>query len=277
MTEAPRSWLFVPGNRPERFDKAAASGADAIILDLEDAVVPEARPAALREVRTWLEARPAADGPPEVWVRVPDAVHCPDDVRALARIPALTGFVLPKVEAPEHLAGWTKPLMAQIETALGVLAAERIAAQGGTMLRSLALGPEDLSVSLGCRPDAAGMRASCERVILAARAYGLHVYACPGSLAEFRDLDAWRQILLGGQALGSDGMLCIHPAQLAVVHEVFTPSAESLAHARRVVAAYEAAEAGGHGAVQLDGRMIDAPVVERARRLLARAARFGMR
>ncbi|MEZ5657243.1 MAG: CoA ester lyase [Burkholderiaceae bacterium] len=276
MSIAPRSWLFVPGNRPERFDKAAATGADAIILDLEDAVVPEARAAATVAVADWLRSRPAGAAGPMVWVRVPSATDCPHDVRALAAIPALTGFVLPKIEAASDLAGWQRPLMAQIETALGVIRAEAICADGGEYLQAVALGPEDLSVSLGCRADAAGMRASCERVLLAARAYGRQVYACPGTISEFRDLDAWREILRAGKSLGSDGMLCIHPAQVAVVHEVFSPSAAQIEDAGRVAAAYEAAAAAGQGAVQLDGRMIDAPVVERARRLLARARAYGL-
>lgn len=277
MGEALRSWLFVPGNRPERFDKAAAAGADAVILDLEDAVLPEARGQAVAAVRAWLERRAlaaAVAGPRcEAWVRVPSATDCPAEVRALADLPSLDGFVLPKVESPDVLAGWHCPLMAQIETARGVLALERIAADGGGHLRVLALGPEDLSVSLGCRPDADGLRASCERLLLAARAYGRDAIACPGSIAEFRDLAAWRAILLAGRAIGSDGMLCIHPAQVAVVNEVFSPDPARIDEARRIVAAYEQAAAAGDAAVQLDGRMIDAPVVERARRDLARAAR----
>ncbi|MEZ5652097.1 MAG: CoA ester lyase [Burkholderiaceae bacterium] len=278
MTAAPRSWLFVPGNRPERFDKAVATGADAVILDLEDAVVPAARAAAAVAVRDWLSARAATDvGATQIWVRVPSATDCPAEVRALGDCASLTGFVLPKVESAADLAGWNQPLMAQIETALGVLRAEQICADGGEHLLAVALGPEDLSVSLGCRPDEAGMRASCERVLLAARAFGRHVYACPGTISAFRDLEEWRTILLAGKAIGSDGMLCIHPAQVGVVHEVFSPAPAQIDEAASVVAAYEAAAAAGHGAVQLDGRMIDAPVVERARRLLDRADRFGLR
>ncbi|MEZ5741473.1 MAG: CoA ester lyase [Burkholderiaceae bacterium] len=271
-----RSWLFVPGDRPERFDKAVASGADAVILDLEDAVAPAARAAATVQVRDWLVA--SAGQPQRVarWVRVPSARDCPADIRALAGLPALDGFVLPKVESADVLHGWNTRLMAQIESAQGLLALARIVAGSPPDLALLALGPEDLSRSLGCAPDLAGMTVPCANTVIAARAHGLQVLACPGSIGEFRDLAAWRGTLEAGRALGSDGMLCIHPKQVEVANEVFSPHAAFIRDALRVVAAFDEASARGEGAAQLDGRMIDLPVVVRARRLLRRAEHYGL-
>ncbi|MGB7305365.1 MAG: CoA ester lyase [Burkholderiaceae bacterium] len=270
---APRSWLFVPGDRPERFDKAVSSGCDAVILDLEDAVAAASRPQATDNVIRWLGEREPDTGP-QLWVRVPSPDEITDDLRTLAALPALNGLVLPKVESAGQVTPWPVPVMAQIETAIGVLKAADIAANGGDHLVALALGTEDLALSLQCLPDAAGMTGSAQQMVLAARAYGKFAYACPGSIAVFRDLDAWEAILLAGRGLGSDGALCIHPAQIDKVNQMFSPDAQEVEQARRVVAAFEASLAAGQAAVQLDGRMLDAPVVERARRLVQRAHWF---
>ncbi len=271
-----RSLLFVPGNRPERFDKALASGADGVILDLEDAVPANAREQALADVRAWLGARSADAAQPQCWVRVPDARDCAPGLVALTQLPALSGFVLPKVETADDLAGWSAPLIAQVESASGVLSMPAIAA-GSPHLHALAIGPEDLAASLGAdEPSQQALQQSCAMAVLAARAAGRHVLACPGSIGEFRDLQAWRATLQAGRALGSDGMMCIHPAQVAVANEVFSPAAAALDEAARIVAAAQAGAAAGQGAVSLDGKMIDPPVVVRAERLMARARRFGM-
>jgi citrate lyase subunit beta/citryl-CoA lyase len=264
---APRSFLFVPGDRADRFDKAANAGADAIILDLEDAVTPDKRDAATTNVSAWLNERQASDL--QVWVRVPEPDQVSEALEKIASAPAFTGFMLPKVESPDQVAVWRWPVIAQIESARGVLAVAQIAAHQGN-LRGLTLGAEDLSLSLNCLPDAAGMTGSAQQLILAARAYDLHVYACPGSIAQFKDLQAWQSILDQGKGLGSDGQLCIHPAQVAPVNQTFSPSDQAIQQARRIIETFEAALKQGHAAVQLDGQMLDAPVVARARQLLAR-------
>lgn len=267
---APRSFLFVPGDRPDRFDKAAAAGADAIILDLEDAVTEQNRDEAAVNIKTWLAQRGRQDQGPQIWVRVPEPDQISEALSEIGGAGALTGFVLPKIETPEQVTVWDWPVIAQIETARGVLAAAEIASRGGSKLRALALGAEDLASSLQCLPDAAGMTGSAQQVVLAARASGLHVYACPGSIAQFRDIAAWQVILDLGKGLGSDGQFCIHPTQVEPVNRTFSPSEHAIAQARRIVETFDKALEQGHGAVQLDGEMLDAPIVARARLLLER-------
>lgn len=270
-TGAVRSWLFVPADRPERFAKAAASGADAVILDLEDAVAPERRAFAVNSVRAWLDSAEARSARPQIWVRVPDVqaqAYLQAQVGGSAR---LNGWVVPKVERAQDLRGWGRPVMAQIETPHAIEYLPAILAGRNEDLAALALGPEDLSVALDTAPGAQALAYAAARLVMAARAHDLHVYACPGSLAEFRDLAAWRSTLASGRALGSDGALCIHPAQLEAVHAVFSPDPEDVAWAHRVMAAWRT----GAGAVALDGRMIDRPVVLRAMRTLAKADRAG--
>lgn len=272
---APRSWLFVPGDRPERFDKAAASGTDAVILDLEDAVAAASRDKAGAAVVQWISSRGA--GGPQVWVRIASPNDRDGVVAQLLGLSRLDGLVLPKVETVDQVCGWSKPVMAQIESAVGVVNAVAIAAGGDHNLVALTLGTEDLALSLHCQSDAAGMTGPASHLVVASRAADRFVYACPGSIAQFRDLAAWRATLQAGKGLGSDGALCIHPAQVDPVNTVFAPSAEELAHAQAVVAAFDEAMAKGQAAVQLDGQMLDAPVVERARRLVQRATTLASR
>ncbi len=267
---APRSFLFVPGDRPDRFDKAIAAGADAIILDLEDAVTEQNREEATTNIQSWLAGYKPQDQSPQVWVRVPEPDEISDPLIEIGKAAAFTGFFLPKVESPEQVTPWRWPVIAQIETAKGVLAATEVASGGGSNLRGLAMGAEDLASSLQCLPDAAGMTGSAQLVVLAARAYGLHVYACPGSIAQFRDLAIWQSILDQGKGLGSDGQLCIHPAQVEPVNRTFSPRKQAIAQARRIVETFDKALEQGLGAVQLDGQMLDAPIVARARLLLER-------
>lgn len=269
-----RSMLFVPGNRPERFDKAVATGADAVILDLEDAVPQAQRRAAAQAIDTWLQTRDAA-GAVQIWVRVPEARQPAPWLDGILASGALTGCVLPKVETLADLAPWSVPVMAQIESAAGVLAMEALAGATSS-LQSLCIGPEDLSVSLRVVPGEASLGHACARAVVAARAFGHAVYACPGSIGEFRDLARWRATLEAGRALGSDGMLCIHPAQVAVANDVFAPDGEQIAWAARVRQAWQQAQRDGLAAVSVDGRMIDPPVAQRALAVLEAARRFGL-
>lgn len=301
IVPAVRSLLFVPGNRPERFDKAAASGADAIILDLEDAVPVDQRATAGASVAQWLQARaeestsgqaqdaqrssvtqPSATQPsttrPSVtqcWVRVPQARERPAWLASVIDASALTGVVLPKVESPDDLSGWSLPIIAQIESARGVLALDDIA-RAGSSLVALAIGPEDLSVSLRVSPSVAALSHACARAVVAARAFDRQVYACPGSIGEFRDLARWRDTLAAGRALGSDGMMCIHPSQVAPVNEVFSPDADTIAWALQVAQAWRTAQADGLAAVSVAGRMVDPPVAQRAHEIVAAAQRYGL-
>lgn len=265
-----RSWLYVPGDRPERFEKALASGADAVILDLEDSVAAASREIAISHVDQFLASR-AVGGVTRIWVRVNDAVVRHPAVAALARHVCLDGFVIPKFETPEQCAGWGKPVMALIETPRGVVNAARIATDAAADLHGISLGPEDLSTSLGVTPCFESLSHAASVVVLAAHAAGVKAYACPGSIGEFRDLTAWRATLDAGRRIGSHGTLCIHPLQVGPANEAFSPTAAEIEWARRICAAWEQAQ--GPGAIAVDGKMIDLPVFERARNTLHRSSR----
>lgn len=270
---APRSWLFVPGDRPERFARALSSGADAVIFDLEDAVAPERRALAVEHVRDILQQMPGQAPLCTAWVRTPGtATHAdtPALLQILGRCPGLTGWVVPKVEAASDLQGWTHPVMAQIETPRALESLSTMLDAAAPHLWALALGPEDLSAELCAPPTEALLTPLASRVIVAARARAMHVYACPGTLTEFKDLAAWKHTLRAGRALGSDGALCIHPAQIDGVHSVFDASPTERTWAQKVMQAWEARQ--GAGAVAVEGRMVDRPVMLRAERILARAA-----
>lgn len=264
--KAMRSWLYVPGDRPERFSKALASGADAVILDLEDSVAAATREGAIAAVDAFLAAR-VPDGA-SVWVRVDDAVVRHPAVVSLSRHAGLDGFVVPKFESARQCAGWGKPVLALIETPQGVVDAARITREAGAGLHGIALGPEDLSTALGVVPGIESLSYAASVIVMAANAARVKAYSCPGSIGEFRDLDAWRGTLAAGRRLGSQGALCIHPAQVLAANEVFSPTAAEIEWARRVCEGWQ--QAGGNGAVAVDGRMVDLPILQRARSLLER-------
>jgi citrate lyase subunit beta/citryl-CoA lyase len=259
-----RSVLFVPATRPERFDKALGSGAGLVAVDLEDAVPADDKEQARAAVVEWATSRSLAD---RLVVRV-NAVGTPwhdDDVAALASIgPA--GLVLPKAE-PAAAAAVTSatdlPVIALVETAAGVLDARATAATPGVV--RLALGSFDLAAELGIDPaDAGALTLTRQTLVLVSAAADLPgpvdgVHAAIGA-----DADAGlRQELEHARRLGFTGKLCIHPTQVAATEELLAPTTEDVAWARRVVAA----AVDGVGVV--DGKMVDPPVITRARRLMA--------
>ena len=266
---APRSYLFVPGNRPERFAKALASGADAVVLDLEDAVAADAKPAARDTVRHFLAAADDATRARLV-LRINDQATpwFDDDLRALATLPPLA-LMLPKAERTDTLQQLQarlpgRPVLALVETARGVLAAEALAAC--PPVARLVFGTLDYALDLDLSGDPIGLDYAASRLALSSRAAGLPAPVAgvtPDIDDEARLLAEWAR----ARAHGFGAKLCIHPKQVAPLHAALRPSDDELAWAQRVL---DAAAASG-GAVQLDGRMIDRPVVERARRLLARA------
>jgi citrate lyase subunit beta/citryl-CoA lyase len=269
----PRTYLFVPGDRPERFDKARASGADAIVLDLEDAVSP-ARKAAAREA---IAAALRAGGR---WVvRINDAASpwFADDLALLAAAPAdSVEVMLPKAESPAPVAAVRAvrpraPVLALIESARGVTQVEAVAAAPG--VSRLVFGTLDfaLDLDLDITDDPAGLACAASRIAIASRAAGL---ASPiaGVTPEIHDDTRLLADLAWARRLGFGAKLCIHPRQIAPLHQALEPDAQALDWARRVVAAV-AASPDLHGAVQVDGRMVDKPVLRRAEALLARARR----
>lgn len=265
-----RTALFVPGTRPERFAKALASGADAVIIDLEDAVERDAKDVARQNLSQF-----AADNPRATFlVRVNDA-GAPwfnSDLDVCGELPNVVGILLPKAESAEQVgevfaAG--KPVFPIIESARGLHALDAIAGASG--VSRLTFGALDLMLDLGITPDtpAAAMLLNQVRyhVLVQSRVHGLNS-PIDTIHPDFADIDGLA--VAAGQAcdMGFGGMLCIHPVQVEVVHRAFMPSSQELAWARRVV---EQADASGSYAFKLDGKMVDLPVIERARRTLARA------
>jgi len=260
-----RSWLYVPAHR-ERFVEKALSeaAADCVILDLEDGVPPAEKERARVAVRAAL-ARPA--GGPELWVRLNrDFEH---DLPALqGEAPA--GVCLSKVEESAEVARAAAavgvPLLVGIETARGLLVAPALAAAHPGVF-GLVFGAEDfaLDVGMGADRDRDLLYARSAIVVAAAAA---RVAAVDGVFPDLDDEAGLEADARLGRRLGFAGKTTFNPRQLEVLNRVYEPAAEELEFARRVVEAYEAAEARGHGAVAVDGRLVDPPVVARARRLL---------
>jgi len=265
---APRAYLFVPADRPERYAKARASGADAVIVDLEDAVAPAAKAGARDALANALdEAAP-------VVVRV-NAAGTPwfEDDLALCRHPGVAAVMLPKAEGIDATCyafeAAFKDVLPIIESARGVEEARAIARVPGVV--RLAFGSIDLAVDLGidCAADAGELELLHFRsqVVLASRLGGLAPPA-DGVSTAIDDAERLRADTERARRLGFGAKLCIHPKQVAAVQAVFTPAPERVEWARRVCAAFDAAAG---AAVALDGQMVDLPVVERARAVLRSA------
>ena len=260
-----RSLLFVPGDRPERFEKAAASGAHAIILDLEDAVAPTAKDEARARAAEWL----ATGRPAVVRVNGIDTGWYEADIAMLKGAPQ-AGVMLPKADARSvaraaaALAG--RGLIALVETVTGYFQLREIAAAPG--VERIAFGSVDFSAESGIADEGEALTGVRTSIVLASCDAGLHP-PIDGVSLEFSDLARMTDDTLRSQRLGFGGKLCIHPRQVAAVNAAFMPSQAEREWAHRVLAAFEAS---GGGATSLDGKMIDKPVVERARRIAAAGA-----
>ncbi|WP_182909587.1 CoA ester lyase [Microbispora sp. H13382] len=271
-----RSYLYVPGDSPEKLGKALGRGADALIVDLEDAVPAAGKDEARAAVRDWLDT--ADPGPVEIWVRVNPGELREADVRAVAASPRVTGLVLAKVETADELGTLDAlltgigaerlPVVPLLESAAAVLRAPRIAA--APRVARLQVGEADLRADTGITPgdDERELLWVRSQVVLASAAAGIDPPVAPVS-TDFRDLDALRASTLGLARLGYVGRACIHPAQIAVINDVFTPADDEVGWARDLVARFEAEGSGV--LVDSNGRMVDEAVVRQARRVLARA------
>lgn len=273
-----RSLLFLPATADHLLAKATERGADALVIDLEDAIPPdrkaEARPMA-RTAVAQLAQRGATvllrvNSEPGQWAQ---------DLQGMP-LSQLAAVMLPKVETFSQLENFAQalrtraidnghpppPIAALLETPLGVLAAEQIAQH--TALCALGFGAEDYAGALGVPPEPAALAWPAQKVLTCAHAYGLACWGLAGSIAAVDDVAGFEHTVRAGRAMGFTGSVCIHPRQVPIVNQGFSPSAEEIAWAERVVAADEAASRAGRGAVLLDGRMIDRPIVHRARRWL---------
>ena len=259
-----RSLLFVPGDRPERFDKAAASGAHEIILDLEDAVAPAAKPQARDKVAGWLASGAAAI----VRINAADTEWYAGDVAMLESLSS-AAVMLPKSDAASlartsaALPG--RRIVALVETVSGFMQLHDVARSTG--VDRIAFGSVDFSSESGIADEGEALTSVRTAIVLASCHAGL---AAPidGVSVEFTDEARMTADARRSRQLGFGGKLCIHPRQVGVVNAAFLPTAAEREWAQRVLAAFEAS---GGGATSVDGKMIDKPVVERARQIAAQA------
>ena len=270
-----RSLLFVPGDRPERMTKAAGCGADALILDLEDSVAPAAKPAARAAVAGFL--RETRTLPLIVRVNPLDSGLVEDDLAAVlpARPDAL---MLPKAEGAASVAALAAraglpilPVATETPAAIFQLGSYAGVAQH---LAGLTWGAEDLPAAIGAATarEADGGYTAPYQLARSLTLFGAHaagVAAIETVFPDFRDLDALAAYAARGRRDGFTGMMAIHPAQVPVINAAFTPTSEELAAAQAIVDLFAAHP--GAGALQLDGRMVDAPHLKQARRILGLA------
>ncbi len=260
-----RSYLFVPADRPERFAKALATGADCVVIDLEDAVLPAAKTAARDTLHTWLagpDARPVA-----VRVNAADTAWHRDDLAALAGLPAVVGLMLPKADTPDAIASVAArvpvggSLVALIETVRGYMDLRQLVRVPG--LSRLAFGSVDFCTEAGIAGMGAELDAVRTELVLASRSAGLEppiegvTLAVTDAQALLADIDHARRFGFGGK-------LCIHPSQVAAVNAGFSPDPTQIDWAQRVLAAC----AGSHGAVTVDGKLVDRPILIQAQAIL---------
>lgn len=283
MTQ-PCSMLFVPADTERFLAKAGQRGADALILDLEDAVAPSAKAAARANLAAFVPRLQADAGVP-IYVRVNNEPGLlAEDLEAAIRAGA-DGLLVPKVETAEQVVrldsnmnrleaeAGRRPggirVVALLESPLAICNALAIA-QSSPRLSALLFGTEDFGAASGIESAPEGMAMPAQMMALAAAAAGLHPMGLPGTVAEFTDLDAYRAVAMKARRIGMRGAICIHPAQVPVINEVFGGTAEEADSARGLLEVFDASVAAGRGAVAHEGRMIDEPIAIRARRFLQR-------
>ena len=262
-----RSYLFVPGNRPERFERACSAGADAVIVDLEDAVPPDQKTEAREALAKWLSpARPVC-----VRVNAPGTHWHADDL-ALCALPGVAAIVLPKAEALDDTvlslcAGGARALLPLVETAAGFDSVRLLARAPG--VQRLLFGSIDFQVDLGIDGEGDELLYFRSRLVLESRLAGIQP-PVDGVCTEIDDPEMLQADTLRARRQGFGGKLCIHPRQVPLVNAAFSPSAQDVAWAERVLAF---AERAGGAAVAVDGRMVDRPVILKAERIVREATR----
>jgi citrate lyase subunit beta/citryl-CoA lyase len=285
-----RSLLFVPVVRDKFVASAHTRGADGIILDLEDSV-PEAEKGRARGLVAGAAKEVSKSGA-DVLVRINRPWHQAFlDIEAVVG-PGVMALMCPKVESPEHLGviaelldateaarglpvGHTR-LVALVETADAYFRMREIA-KATPRLVGLSLGAEDFALAVGMEPIGETLEAPKQTMIIAARAAAILPLGFMGTVADFGDLDAFRQVVRRSRKFGFAAASCIHPSVVHVLNEEYGVSPEAADRARRMIAAYDDVIARGIGAVTFEGKMIDVPVVEREKALLRQAERFAAR
>ncbi|MEK9754331.1 MAG: CoA ester lyase, partial [Rhodospirillaceae bacterium] len=276
-----RSQLYVPANNPRFIAKAHTRGADAVILDLEDSVPAAERPGARANLAESVAAVSQSGADATVRINSPESEALLDLDAAV--IAGVRGIYVTKVrdaaylrvvsaevgrlEAERGIKPGTVRLVAMIETAAAYVQALEIG-QADARTAALVLGGEDIALDLHIVPDSDTLAMPKQHINIVARACGLQPFGIMGTVADYNDLDAVRLVAERSRRFGFEGAACIHPSVVPVLNAAFTPDPEEVGHARRVVAAYAEATAKGTGAITVDGKMIDVPVVKRAENLL---------
>lgn len=266
------TWLFVPGSRADRFARAAGSGADEVIVDLEDAVAPDAKEAARDQAASWLGGHGSG------WVRI-NGAGTPwheSDLAAIGACVGLRGVVIPKAEDPASLGAVREalpasvPLLALVESALGVHLAPEIACSG--VVDRLAFGTVDFALDIGAEESDEALLFARSALVVASRVGSLPPPVDGVTVSTTVESEA-RRAAVRAQGLGFGGKLCIHPRQVRPVAEGFQPTSAQVAWASRVLQATNAEETGAvdRGVICVDGRMVDRPVIARALAVLGRA------
>jgi len=277
-----RSALYVPANVPRFIDGAHKRGADAIIVDLEDSVPIAERPAARRDLPATAEnvSRGGADVivrinrpwrqtmldleaaiSPRVKALAVTKVDSADHIRLIAE-------VVSELEAERGMAAGATQFIAMIETPAAWFRMPEIA-KASERIVALTLGGEDFALTMGMLPTAEALMMPKQQLAIAARAAGILPLGFIGTVADYKDLVAFRETVRRSRRLGFRGASVIHPSQIPILNEEFSPSTEDVASARRIVAAYDEAVTAGRGSISVDGKMIDVPVVLRAQETLA--------
>ncbi len=282
MIRPRRSLLFMPGSNARALEKGRNLPADGLILDLEDSVAPEAKASARDQIARTIAA--GGFGKRELLIRTnaPDSAWWMDDITMAAKARP-DGILVPKVSSVEDIntiarclrdAGadpsirvWT-----MIETARAVLHAEELAAasrDGDTRLAGFVFGPNDISreTRIRMQPGRATMLPLITHCILATRAYGLEIL--DGPYSDFSNFNGFGQECAQARDLGFDGKTLIHPGQIEACNAIFTPPAEEVAQARKIIAAFELPENASRGAISLDGQMVERLHADMARRTIA--------
>lgn len=275
---APRSALYVPGANPRAMAKAAGLDADILILDLEDSAAPALKVEAREAVCGALARGPLAARPVAVRVNGLESPWYNDDLKAVSAVRP-RAIVLPKVESAASLqrleddltrlgAGADLEIWAMIESPGAVLRAAQIAAHGGR-LTTLLVGTADLATDIGIphTPGREALLTSLALCVLAARAYGLAIL--DGIHPDIRDSEGLERACLQGRGLGFDGKSLIHPGQIEICNRCFSPNAEEVNKARRLIEVFEAALQGGRGVTTLDGELVEHLHYRQAKRLVA--------
>ena len=278
-----RSILYVPGNVPKFIDKAHERGADCVLVDLEDSVQPAQKP----EARAMLPEtmKKVARGGADVAVRINRPMRLAvQDIEAAVR-PGLSALFITKTESVQHLR-LLDEVVTELEKERGLpvggigfgamiehpraLPQIHDIAEHGPRVISMMLGGEDFALETGSVPGDETLELPKRLVAFAAQAHGVNMFGILGTVADYSDPEAYKRSAERARRFGFSGGTCIHPGLVAALNDAFTPKADEVAYAKKLIEADKKAQAEGRGSFSVDGKMIDIPVIDRARKLLAR-------